>query len=250
MAYSDQDERDRRNDAVAQFGSPTGAGGVAGSPPPGWAGGTVAGGDARGAPVPRPAGGGGTGFINLETILGLNYGGGQAMADRVSQDVATKAQQAEQGINTIKGQSSYSTAPDLRSVNPNLYDETKKNASDASEAATLAGGPGVGTLLQDQYGKGGGYASGMRGFDAFLTRGAAGSQLDSLAGRYGGLDEKLGVMTTDYKPSSLGAPPKFTGAPSMSPKGVGFEGPTKGASSAGGGAGVMFDDPRRKRRMA
>lgn len=217
MAFTDfslDEENDRRalpnlGPAPAASAAPAG-GGVSGAPA------------APAAPAPR-AGGGGTGFVNLERYLGANRGAGAGMADTLAQGVTTQAQRAEQGLGALRGQSARSTAADLASVNPALYAQTEKDAGEAGAAARGAGtAGGVGALLTDTYGKSGGYGSGLRGFDTFLARGAGGDALGGLAGQYGGLSERLGLMSKDYRPSAPGGPPKMGGVSGMSPKGNTF----------------------------
>ena len=104
----------------------------------------------------------GTGHVNLQTFLGLNREAGERMAGGVGQGLARSSISGER-------------------YGPQA-DQTR---GEHAARVGLAQGGGVGTLLQDQYGRGGGYSSGMRGFDAFLTRGAGGNTIDDAARRNG-----------------------------------------------------------------
>lgn len=100
------------------------------------------------------AAGGGTGFISAQRYLDLNRGAGQQMAEGVAR-----------GIEAGSAADPYGEA--------------------AAARARLAGGPGVGTLLGEQYGRFGPYSSGMQGFDAFLAGAAGGDRLGEVARTFG-----------------------------------------------------------------
>lgn len=222
---------------------------VAGAPTP-----------AAGAPADQtatapaaPSGGRGTGFVNLERYLGANREAGQGMANTVAGNVSSLGEKAKGEISALEGQAYRSSAPDLASVNPALYKQAGEDALNAAGQARAAGtAGGVGGLLQDQYGKQGGYTSGLRGFDTFLTRSLGADQLNALEPKYGGLGSYLGLRTADYRPSAANAPSAFKGAPSFSPPGMVKPGPS--ASAPGRRtpvAGGYEDDPnmRARRRM-
>lgn len=244
MAYIDPDELERNRSSGAPPASGAGAPAAVGATPAPSAAPTTP------AAAGRPGRGGGTGFVNLERYLGANQGAGQAMANQVAGNINTLGQQTQGQIDALRGQSYRSTAPTFAEINPDLFKKAGENASLVGAQANMAGGSGVGTLLQDHYGAGGGYGSGMRGFDAFLTRAEGSGTLDPLAGAWGGLQKQLGAMEGNYRPSSPDAPPAFRGAPSASPRGNTFA-PAPGAAPrrppprpAGGGA----DWEERRRR--
>lgn len=240
MAYLSEEELD------GQGGGPAP---VAGAPTP-----------AAGAPVDQtatapaaPSGGRGTGYVNLEKFLTANRESGQGMANTIAGNVSSLGEKAKGEMSALEGQAYRSSAPDLASVNPGLYKQASEDSTNAAAQARAAGtAGGVGGLLQDQYGKQGGYTSGLRGFDTFLTRSAGADQLGGLEPKYGGLGSYLGLRTAEYRPSAANAPPPFKGAPSASPPGM--VKPGLSASAPGRRTPVASgydDDPnmRARRRM-
>lgn len=237
--YAD-DPMDPRRDRQMQPAAPAAAvpAGVGGAPaaPAGGA-----------APAPAPAHAG-TGYINLAQYVGANQQGAQGMAGQIAGNIAGEGQRAEGELAQLHGEAHRSTADKLSDVNPGLF---MRAGADASKAAADAKGAttsgGLGALLTDQYGKQGGYSSGMRGFDSFLTGNAGGDQFQSLASRYGPLAGQLGLAEGEYRPSASNAP-GMGGGP------AGGHGPiTMEPAPTGGPRGPRDSDPYldpRKRRRA
>jgi hypothetical protein len=141
--------------------------------------------------------------VNLERYLTANQGAGQGMANQLASNVNQLGQTAQQGISALQQKSYLSPAATLSAMDPKLYGQVSDDVGKAAESAraTQTAG-GVGGLLTNQYGAGGGYGSGMRGFDTFLTRAEGNATLEPLAGKYGGLDSYLGTWEGGYTPAT------------------------------------------------
>lgn len=63
---------------------------------------------------------------------------------------------------------------------------------------------GIQTLLQDKYGKAGGYTGGESRLDAALTGNAAGNSFDALRSKYGDLVGKMGDVETGFNDKNSG----------------------------------------------
>jgi hypothetical protein len=174
----------------------------------------------------------GTGYIPLERYLGANREGAEGMASGLAGRVQGDAQKAQGMFNQLTEQARRSSAPTLDAVNPDLYGKAQSAAGDAAaQARSLQSAGGIGAMLTDQYGKGGGYGSGMRGFDAFLAGSAGGDRFQQLGQQYGGLDAYLGAASGDYRPSAEGAPKMGGGASGLSPPQWKGTGTTEAASN-------------------
>lgn len=247
MPYVDDaiDPRDRRLEPMPS--TPAAPAPVAGA----GGGGTTA-----SAPAAAPGGARGTGFISLERYVNANQGQAQGMADTIAGGIQGDAQKAQGELNSLQGQAAHSTAGKFEDVNPALLGQATSDASDAAakaRASTTAGG--LGALLTDQYGKGGGYSSGMRGFDSFLTGNAGGTQFQNLANQYGGLDSYVGGLGNGYAPQVVSdSGPGFHPGPkshapiTMAPPPAAM--PIPVGTPAGGGGGAVEGGPgdKRKRR--
>lgn len=139
-----------------------------------------------GAASQQSPGGVGTGFVNLQTYLGLNRGAGEQMAGAVGGELSRSRLWGDR-------------------ANPGTM------PGEHAARINAAKGEGVGTLLQDVYGRGaGGYSSGQRGLDAVLTRAAGGNQLDAAAKQHGAWLGYLG-LPSGQPTGKAGAPQPTTG---------------------------------------
>lgn len=190
MAYVDQwDEEERRATQGPGSAAPERVAPNAAGP------GTQPGG---GGQSPAPAPGVGTGFVNLQTYLDLNRGAGQQMAEGVASGIESQGQGVMSGLQELQGdyrmdvgRGTYSGAPSLAAYSPDKWNSLTKQAGDVSARARTAGSGGVGTLIAEQAGRGGGYSSGMQGLDAFLAGAAGGNRLRATGNAFGGLDKRL-----------------------------------------------------------
>lgn len=160
MPYVDEDERRKVLAGLGGAAAPVSAGGAA------------------------PAGGSasGSGFVNLERILGLNSGGGQGMAsDMLGQGEALRQRAA-----------STSAAGD------------KARASNYGNALTGQGGREAAAM--GLYGGRGGETSGGAAMDAFLSGGAGGNVFNVGAGKASELERILGTGPTDAPRTTVDAP--------------------------------------------
>lgn len=244
MAYLDPEDEAQRGLRDASGPAPMSAGPAPMSGTPAAPGGA--------APL-RPAGRG-TGYVNLESYMRANQGAGQGMANAIAGDVTAAGQKAQDEANAWRAQAAHSTAATAEGVNPNLLGQATRDAFDAQAQARAAGtAPGVGALLSDHYGKQGGYGSGMRGFDTFLTRSEGNGALEGLGSKYGALGSYVTGLGAGYAPqvvSPVSPGSGKGGASTMSPKGISFAPPepASGPRSGVGGGGSDFDE-RKKRRM-
>lgn len=144
-----------------------------------------AGGAAPGAAQPSaPAAGGGagsrgTGFVNFNSLLGLNAAGGQQMAGALTGDLAQRAGSAQSAFDSA-------TTDEAR-------DAARASATDVDARARALQSGGAGSLLGDVYGGGRGYTSGERDFDAALAGGAAGGALRGTGAQYSYFSSMLGM---------------------------------------------------------
>lgn len=176
---------------------------------------------AGGVPAPTqqpqaPAAQAGTGHVNLDRYLGANQAGGKQMAERIAGGIESDAQGVQRDA--------------LQAMQDPQWNALQQRAGGVAERARLAGGQGVGTLLANEYGRGGGYSSGMQGFDAFLAGNAGGNRLQDVSSRYGALDRQL------QRRQPVAAPVDARPAP-----GVGASG--RGGTGGGAGPGVVAPSP-------
>lgn len=265
MAYVDTEE-DRRKGLPVMGGMPGPEAAPAG-------GGAPAGvlGAPGAAPVAAPAPGGahGTGFVNLERYVQANQGGAQGMANAIGGDVATMGAQTMADANKYQDELAHSSAPkglDVadQDVDPALKAKLGPEAAQATMAAQSLQSPGgIGALLTNHYGGGGGYGSGMRGFDSFLAGNAGGAQFQQLGNQYGGLDKYVSGLGANYSPQAVNhnadpmhpdgrvgkSPPGMVsgGYPGMMPGTVPASAPPGLAVGAGGGASGGPGDKRKRR---
>jgi hypothetical protein len=156
----------------------------------------------------------GTGFVNLQSYLGANYGAGQGMAQHVAGETARQGD-AERAA--LQGLAAGQMVPG----------ELAGRAQDTAARARLAapGGGGLGAVLGQDYGQTGPYTSGMSGFDAFLAGGAGGKTLQASGNAYGGLGGEVdarNVAAAAYVPPVAPVQPGPAGAvPSAGASGPG-----------------------------
>jgi hypothetical protein len=199
VAYVDPEEDKRKGlPVLGAMPGPEAAPGVGLSAP--------AGGGAAGAPAPTAPHG--TGFVNLEKYIGANQSGAQGMANAIGGDVAQLGGQAMQDAKKLAQEGKTSLMPTFAQVDPALQAKLGPEAAQASMAAQALQSPGgIGALLTQHYGTGGGYGGGLRGFDSFLTGNAGGNQFQQLGNQYGGLDKYVSGLGADYKPIVAGSGP-------------------------------------------
>jgi len=142
----------------------------------------------------------GTGYVNLQSYLGANYGAGQGMAQHVAGETARQGD-AERAA--LQGLAAGQFVPGA------LAGQVQDTAARARLAGP--GGGGLGAVLAQDYGQQGPYTSGMQGFDAFLAGGAGGKVLQQSANAYGGLGGEVDAVNraaAAYTPpaASPGAP--------------------------------------------
>lgn len=125
----------------------------------------------EGAVQAAPGPGRGTGFINPQTILGLNRGAGAALAENVAGGLDT---QAEGVRGALRDLSSQQYGPG----GAGQYGALQRQAGDIEARGRMAPTfSGVGTLIGQEAGRQGPYSSGMQSFDAFLAQAAGGDRL-------------------------------------------------------------------------
>lgn len=232
--YADDPNDPRRDRNLGQV-----PGGAPAAPAAG-GGGAPAGGAAPAAPAAH-----GTGFINLSQYLGANQAGAQGMANTLGSTVAQQGQQALADAGKYGGELARSSAATADAVDPALQAKLGQEATKASMSAQALQSPGgIGALLTNQYGQGGGYSSGMRGFDSFLAGAAGGNQFQQLGNQYGGLDKYVSGMGAGYMPNVGGGPGK-SGPPAHAP--ISMEATRN--MGPGQGGGTAAEGERRKRRM-
>lgn len=228
MAYLDFLFGDEEQRKAAMGASPAGSP----SSSPGMSAPAVSGAPAQQNASPQGAGGPnsrGTGFVNFGTLLGLNAGGAEDMAGRLTDSVNGQGQAAQDSINGLAGQyrASGAQSPFAEWAGPKLG-AAQGQASEAAARARVLGSGGQGTLLRDVYS--GPQTSGGNALDAALSGAAGGNAFRASASRYGGLDRALGLVGNN---------------PLTAPSGSGGEG---GGGGEAGGGGAMGDesepDPR------
>ena len=164
----------------------------------------------------------GTGFIGLDRYLEANRGAAQRMADNLLSPVAERGAGAQQGL-----EDAWKEFEEKKKGGTLTYDPANLTAAQAAERAgktydgpnslsdvagygyareqadkaakdsrLLADGAGRQALLQDAYGKEGGYTPGMQRFDSFLTGAAGNGRFEELRSKYGSLSEKFGADNT------------------------------------------------------
>jgi hypothetical protein len=195
------DDPRKRRQVYADPSAPTGNPGSATPPSGGYAPG---GGLTEAAPGAHK----GTGYVNLATYLGANYGAGQGMAQHVAGETARQGD-AERAA--LQGLAAGQMVPG----------DLAKQAQDTAARARLAGpaGGGLGAVLAQDYGQAGPYTSGMQGFDAFLTGAAGGKVLQQSANQYAGLGGEVDAANkaaAAYTPPAA-APVAPAGAPTAVP---------------------------------
>lgn len=172
----------------------------------------------------------GTGFINLETYLGLNKDAGMGMANTIAGGIEQDAGKVRQGVDALRdefddaarvgravegvqpytgpaataeqlaaaqgntGAKSYSGPASLQAMNGAQYAQLGAQASDVAARGRQAQSGDAGALLQSQYGQGREYGTGARGLDSFLTTtGAAGDRLRQGGAATNSLEKYLGL---------------------------------------------------------
>lgn len=183
------------------------------------------------APSAAPAAPGtGTGFINLETYLGLNKDAGMGMANTIAGGIEQDAMKVRQGVDTLRdefddaarvgravegvqpytgpaataeqlaaaqgntGARSYSGPTSLQGFGGDRYVKLGAQASDVAARGRQAQSGDAGALLQGQYGQGREYGTGARGLDSFLTTtGPAGDRLRQGGAATSSLEKYLGI---------------------------------------------------------
>ncbi|HUR93073.1 MAG TPA: hypothetical protein VMY76_00725 [Gemmatimonadales bacterium] len=183
------------------------------------------------APSAAPAAPGtGTGFVNLETYLGLNQGAGMGMANTLAGGLEQGAQQVRQGVDALSGQfddaarqgravagaqpytgpaanaeqlaaangntgaRGYTGPASLQAMAGDQYTRLGAQASDVAARGRQAQSGDAGALLQGQYGQGREYGTGARGLDSFLTTtGGAGDRLRQGGAATNSLEKYLGL---------------------------------------------------------
>lgn len=151
----------------------------------------------------KPAGPVGSGFVNLQTVLGLNAGQGQKMADAITQPIASAGQQVQQGMQQYGTDAYNARAQDLQSFNPDRYNTLQRQGTDVSARARALGSfGGQQALLADRYGPGsnGGYSGGQQTMDAFLAGAEGGKGMAAASNAYGSLDHALGLAAQNFTP--------------------------------------------------
>lgn len=196
----------------------------------------------------------GTGFVNLETYLGLNQGAGMGMADTLAGGIEQDAAGVRQGVDALSagfndaayagratpgtGATPYKGPTSLAAFGGEQYAKLGAKASDVAARGRQAQSGDAGALLQGQYGQGREYGTGARGLDSFLTTtGAAGDRLRQGGAAGSSLEKYLGIADRQ-----AGETVKAMSAP---------------APAAGGGEAPAFDpspaadprDPRERRKM-
>jgi hypothetical protein len=198
----------------------------------------------------------GTGFVNLETYLGLNQGAGMGMADTLATGLEQDAAKVRQGVDALSGQfndaayagratpgsgataytgpaataeqlaaaqgntgaKGYSGPTSLQALNGDQYAKLGVQASDVAARGRQAQSGDAGTLLQGQYGQGREYGTGARGLDSFLsTTGAAGDRLRQGGAATSSLEKYLGIAD-----KQAGETVKAMSAPTAAPAGSEF----------------------------
>jgi hypothetical protein len=148
----------------------------------------------------------GTGFVNLQTYLGLNQDKAQQMAGQLAGGVAEKGEAAKQGQADLQAKFGADRDASVKSGEQSqwgrLSDQQQfghvqqQSEQAAKQANQLAGGFGQRQdLVNQQFGKGNNYTSGMGKFDNFLA-GSGEGQFAAAKDKYGGLAEALGVADT------------------------------------------------------
>lgn len=246
MAYPADPDEEQRNKALGVESAPAPMAAPVGGAP-------VAGGAAPAAPAPAHHGTPGTGYVNLSRYVQANQSGAQGMADAIGGDVTKLGNQAMADADRWKADLNNSLAPTASAVDPALQTKLGGEVQQTMSAAQALQTPGgIGGLLTQHYGGHGGYGSGMRGFDSFLTGGAGGAQFQQLGQQYGGLDKYVSGLSVGYKPVVPGSGPGTGGgarhAPSPTPTPVGPAQPPGLSGVGGAGAGGASEQSERRRR--
>lgn len=148
-----------------------------------------------GAPAAQAAPARGTGFVNFGDVLAANRPQAEAMASGLASDVGRRGAAVETGLGNLRaaynraGWAGQQVPGTLAEYGGARYGALEGQAQDVAARARALGGQGLGALL----GGGAPYTSGERGMDVALARGAGGAGLRAAAGRWGGLDEALGL---------------------------------------------------------
>lgn len=147
----------------------------------------------------------GSGFVNLQTVLGLNQGQGAQLANGLAGDVSSAGQGVQNAIGGYGADARKIGAADFQSFDPARYGQIQQRATRvASNARALGSFGGEEAALAQKYapGSSGGYTGGQQGMDAFLAGAEGAGQMQGAANAYGGLDQALGLAGQAYTPSS------------------------------------------------
>lgn len=166
----------------------------------------------------------GTGFVNLQSYLGANYGAGQGMAEHVAGETE---RQATAEMSALSGLAAGQMVPGQ------LAGQVQDTAARAR--LTAPGGGGLGAVLGQDYGATGPYTSGQQGFDSFLTGAAGGKTLQQSANGVAGLQGQVDAFNTR---AASYVPPPAAGASSAA-----GSGPAAGATPPQAPAGSMYSAP-------
>lgn len=165
----------------------------------------------------------GSGFIGLDKYLAANRKKAEDMAGGLSGGVETAGgeatgwlEDAQRGFMRDVGASMPQvnegaplSAADAAALGTSAYtgpnslgeregwDAARQKADKASQGVNaLNSFAGRQAMLQDQYGKQGGYTQGQQRLDSFLTGAAGGNRFEQLKQQYGGLSDAFGTANT------------------------------------------------------
>lgn len=171
--------------------------------------GTSGGGMGLSAPAPQGAGkSGGSGWVNLQTYLGLNQEQGANAAGAVAGMVDKKGQAAKAGVEGMQKGFADSIMGDEQKQQDLTYGSMAEMgnygqvASQADKAAQQAKGltsfKGRQQSVNEAFGKDTqDYSGGMGRYDNFLTGAAGGERFKQVADAYGGLSQMLGTANEE-----------------------------------------------------
>lgn len=156
-----------------------------------------------------------TGWVNLQTYMGLNQGSGKQMATGLADTVEKKGQTFKQGLGTM--QNTFNSDANAQAMG--RQDIAKKSLSEMSGYGTMAEdankigqeakglinfGTRQATLQEQQAKAGGDYNQGMGKYDSFLAGAAGGETLRKTADEYGGLSDALGLANKESQEYAAG----------------------------------------------
>lgn len=182
------------------------------------------------APYRGPAG---TGFVSLKRYLELNPESARQMGGALTQDVTTRGQQVQQGMEAARtgygsavaaatpvydasvgtseeaaaraAGAAYTGPESLAGYMGEGYGALQRQAGDVDTRAGMLGSDaGRAVLLQQQFGRNSGYTPGSAGLDAFLAGRGGGEAMQSAGQKWGGMRRALGLAEEEGLAAAAG----------------------------------------------